>query len=273
MLYQFDELDKKLDVWGFPTLKKNHGFQVIKNVDFGKAYEAGSISFENDGIYLEYNGIRYKGYMHLAKSYKTRYGNHPRFHLTQCKTIQEFITNDTFNKLYIWSNSNKADLIDDMTGEEYKDLTLNLCNNCRHHLFDSNLPNNTQSFYDLLDKSEIKQKNIKVDIFGYEKNWQKISKDFRESKKYVCEKCGIKPLNNLDKRFWHTHHKNGDKTNNSPSNLECLCMLCHSFEDDNHENNFSKEKMRKGLVNFLNKYQDGLTENKNPYLKIIKTDI
>ena len=273
MLYQFDILDKKLDEWGFPTLKTNHGFQVIKGIDFGKAYKAGSISFENDGIYLEYNGIKYKGYMHLAESYKSRYNNHPKFHLTQCKTIQEFIAIGTFKQRYIWSNSNKVDLIDDETGEEYKDITLSLCNYCRQHVFGHNLPTNTQSFFDLLDKSEIEPEIIEVDIFGYEKNWQKISKVFRESKNYVCEKCGIEPINNLDKRFWHTHHKSGDKTNNTASNLECLCMLCHSFEDDNHENNFSKKKMHKGLVNFVNKYHDRLIEIKNPYLKKFMTDI
>jgi hypothetical protein len=263
-LYKFDILEKKLTEWGFPLLKTNSGFQIIKGVDFAKAYASGSISFEMDGIYLEYQGMKYRGYMHLAESYMSRFNSHPKFHLTKCQTIQDFIARGIFRQRYIWSNSNKVDIVDDETGQEYKDITLRLCNYCKQQMFD--LPATTQAFYDSLDKSKIESEIVEIDIFGYNKNWQKISKAYKESKNYICENCGIKPASNLDRRFFHTHHKDGDKTNNEQSNLECLCILCHSHKDYIHEENFDKYRIKRVLDAFVKKYQKELNEINNPYI-------
>lgn len=264
-LYKFGELDKRLTEWGFPVIDSNSGFRIIK-VDFAKAYKAGSISFEKDGIYLEYQGAKYRGYMHLAESYYSRYGNHPKFHLTKCQTIQRFISLGIFKERYIWSNSNKVDLIDDTTGEKYKDITLKLCNYCKQQVL--GLPSDTQLFFDSLDQREIRQE---IDIFGYVKGWERISRAYRKEKDYTCELCGIKPVKDFDKRYWHTHHRNGDKTNNKASNLECLCVLCHSHRDHTHEENFDKSSMKRELDSFVNQYREELKNINNPYLRQYST--
>ncbi len=41
----------------------------------------------------------------------------------------------------------------------------------------------------------------------------------------VCERCGYAKMEIL-----HLHHKNRDRTNNNPQNLEILCPNCH-FEE------------------------------------------
>jgi predicted HNH restriction endonuclease len=53
-------------------------------------------------------------------------------------------------------------------------------------------------------------------------------------KAYRCEDCGWQPTNNYQKRFIHTHHQNGDKTNNKEENLKVLCIECHSNVDGYH---------------------------------------
>jgi 5-methylcytosine-specific restriction endonuclease McrA len=265
-LYQFSALDKKLTELGFPVIIRNTGFRVIKGVDFNKAYREGKIEFRADGVYLTLDGKEWKGYMHLAESYLSRYNSHPKFHLTRCTTIQDFIAMGTFRQRYIWSNSNKVDLVDDTTGQEYKDITLRLCQYCSHQIFGA--PSTTESFFERLDKTEQEPETIiEVDIFGYDKNWQKISKIYRQSKDYTCENCGIKPKNNFDKRFWQTHHLDGDKTNNKETNLECLCVLCHSYKDMKHEDNFDKTRMKKELDSFVEKYNTELKSINNSYLK------
>jgi hypothetical protein len=40
-------------------------------------------------------------------------------------------------------------------------------------------------------------------------------------RKAACERCGV------TERL-HVHHRDQDRTNNDPSNLETLCVLCHN---------------------------------------------
>lgn len=268
MLYKFEILDRKLDEWGFPILKGVSGFQIIKGIDFEEAYKSGSISFEDDGIYLEYEGKKYRGYMFIQEAYITYNGEpakFPKFHLLKCRTIQEFIDSGRFKQRYEWSNSDVNNLIDKQTRTKYNDIKLELCSYCKSDYFEE--IEDTQDFFDSLDKSVIEEDNIEVDIFGYTRDWQKISKAYRTKKNYTCESCGIKIDSLIDRRYLHTHHKNGDKTNNRESNLECLCILCHSFKDIKHEENFDKKRMLNEIKTFVKTYRTELVKINNPYLK------
>ena len=71
--------------------------------------------------------------------------------------------------------------------------------------------------------------NAKDDI--YTEDWENISREYRASVGWGCEKCGV--ILNKHKNLLHTHHKNGVKGDNSASNLTELCILCHS-EEPNH---------------------------------------
>lgn len=268
MLYKFEILDRKLDEWGFPILKGISGFQIIKGIDFEEAYKSGSISFEYDGIYLEYEGKKYRGYMFIQEAYITYNGGparFPKFHLLKCRTIQEFIDSGRFKHRYEWSNSDVNNLIDKQTRTKYIDKTLELCSFCKSDYFEE--IEDTQDFFDSLDKSVIEEDNIEVDIFGYARDWQKISKGYRTKKNYTCESCEIKIDSLSDRRYLHTHHKNGDKTNNRENNLECLCILCHSYKDIKHEENFDKKRMLNEIKSFVKTYRTELVKNNNPYLK------
>jgi len=58
----------------------------------------------------------------------------------------------------------------------------------------------------------------------------KKRKDFTESTKkatvlqqwYICNDC------RQSTQFWEFHHKDGVRSNNSPSNCEALCPNCHA---------------------------------------------
>ena len=71
---------------------------------------------------------------------------------------------------------------------------------------------------------------------------------------FICERCGIKIDDPFDRQFIHTHHKNGEKTDNRESNLECLCIKCHSVVDEYHRKKFSKGGNRVLLQDFKDKY-------------------
>lgn len=263
MLYNFSELDKKLDEWGFPRLDGKSGFKIIKGIDFEKAYKAGSISFEDDGIYLLYEGKKYEGYMFIKEPYISQYGTYPKFHLTKCQTIQQFISDGKFKVRYDWSNSNVNDLIDKTTGEVYADVVLELCSYCRKKIIDD--IEDTEDFHQTIDTTDFEDKKVEIDVFGYTKDWNKISRQYRSWVDNTCEHCGIEVRNGYDKKFLHVHHIDGDKINNNYSNLECLCILCHSFVDETHENNFKNRRMSMELRMFVKKYREELMfiENHN----------
>ncbi|MDR0864444.1 MAG: HNH endonuclease [Candidatus Symbiothrix sp.] len=266
-LYQFSALDKKLTELEFPAISGKSGFQPIR-IDFDaqkfqRAVREGKIRFGNDGIYLTYEGREWKGYMYMPTYRVSQYGL-PKFHLTRCEKIQELFSSG-YGQYYKWSNNKLNDIIERGTSKIYKDQKLSLCSYCRHAIIGVN---NTEDFFRTLD-TEPKEEvvSIEVDIFGYVKDWQKISIAYRKKKECTCESCGIKPKNNFDKRFWHTHHLDGDKTNNKEINLECLCVLCHSYKDLKHEDNFDKTRMKKELDSFVEKYNTELKSVNNSYLK------
>ena len=66
----------------------------------------------------------------------------------------------------------------------------------------------------------------------YPENWGDISKTIRTEAEWICEECGI----DLARRrnLLHVHHRDSDKGNNIRSNLQSLCVLCHSRAQD-HE--------------------------------------
>jgi hypothetical protein len=268
MLYSFSELDKKLNDLGFPIIHGPSGFRIIKGVDFEEAFKSGSISFEDDGIYLEYDGKKYMGYMFIQEAYITYNGGpvkFPKFHVLKCRTIQEFISSGRFKQRYEFSNYNVNDLVDKQTRTKYDNVKLEICSYCKSDYFDE--INDTQDFYDLLDKSDIEKNKIEVDIFGYVRDWPNISRDYKESQNYTCENCSIQPNGKINhKRWWHVHHINNEKTINDDYNLKCLCILCHANVDSHHKENFSKGTWPKQIDEFKKEYLSELKRLNNPYL-------
>ncbi len=266
MLYAFTNLAQKLTQLGYPEGTES-GFRVIKR-DLTHEEQAGNIDFREDGIYLTIDGKEYKGYMYIKHPFIVNYGNKfPKFHITNCHTIQEQRDKGKFDNRYYWHNSNVVDLTDTQTGEEFNQVTLELCSFCRNQ---SGLLGytDTEGFYNLLDKQEQEDINqqVEVDIFGYTSDWPELSRQYRLEKEYTCESCNIKIEIPADRRFIHTHHKSGNKINNKRNNLECLCVLCHSFKDQTHKENFERRRMKAEIRAFIEKYRTELQHLGNPFI-------
>lgn len=59
-------------------------------------------------------------------------------------------------------------------------------------------------------------------------------------KKAFCEKCGARPESSRD---LHADHIDMDPSNNSPSNVQTLCVRCHVLKTN------LEKKIKRGLVN------------------------
>jgi hypothetical protein len=263
-LYNFKRLSEKLDFLNYPEVNESR-FEIVRK-DFSEEEQRGNITFKEDGIYLMINGIEHKGYMYIKKADVVQYGQ-PKFHITNCSVIQDQKNRGYFNGHYFWHNSNKVTIEDRNTHQFYEDINLNLCSRCRDQANISNY-RNTEDFFNLLDIMDKEpQKEVEVDIFGYIKEWQQISKKFRIENEFTCDICTLKIGNKFDQRFIQVHHRNGNKLINTRDNLQCLCTLCHSNIDERHTINFQKKRSVHEIATFVDKYKKELIEINNPYIE------
>lgn len=135
---------------------------------------------------------------------------------------------------------------------------LELCGFCRNLLLEDERYRITNStdFVDILKEvGDVQEPTlVELDFYGYVKDWEQISLAYRTKKNFTCERCGIQIDDPFDRSFIHTHHRNGDKTDNRELNLECLCIKCHSEIDEVHEQNFLRGGNKVLLENFYEKY-------------------
>jgi hypothetical protein len=61
--------------------------------------------------------------------------------------------------------------------------------------------------------------------YGYSDDWKLVSERTRSAANYICKDCGVDLSKH--KSLCHVHHVNGVKSDNSPANLEVLCIDCH----------------------------------------------
>ena len=268
-LYSFTKLNEKLNEIGYPeVLVSKSGFRLMR-MDFSQesfinALKEGKVRYGKNGIYLSSGGKEWKGYMYMPTYRIEHYNDKPKFHLTRCKTIEDFFSLGR-GYLYKWSNNKMNDIIDRDTSEIHKNIVLDLCYNCQRIISDK--INDTKEFYETLEINDTEEfQEVSTDINGYTFNWEEISRAYKIEKEYTCEKCGIKIINKLDQRFIHTHHKNGSKINNKKENLECLCVLCHAHTNEFHEQNFEIKTMQIQKNSFVNKYKKQLKELGNKFI-------
>ena len=263
-LYDFKKLSQKLDALNFPEVKESR-FIIVRK-DFSEEEKKGNITFKEDGIYLNINGVEHKGYMYIKVADVAQY-DFPKFHISNCQTITQQQKQNMFHGHYYWSNSNIVDVQQRGTTKIHKEITLNLCRNCKIAASITDYQN-TQGFFDLLDIQENSPINdTELDMFGYVKDWQQISKKFRIENEFTCDNCKIKIENKFDQRFIQVHHRNGDKLNNKRENLQCLCSLCHSNIDEKHKINFQKKRSIREIKAFVEKYKVILVNIGNPHIK------
>ena len=228
--------------------------------------EDGTLEVVLDGIFLTDDfGIRHQVFLYKREYYlKLGRDERPRMHVCRCGTIERFV-NKEGNEAYRRANMAKVKVMNKNTGRDVWLDNIVICKRCAHIMhYDVNMDSRT--FVEILKETapieeECPKQSYEVDIYGYTRDWREISRQFREQHEYTCEKCGVR-VSSFDSGFIHVHHRNGDKLNNRTSNLQCLCIKCHSEIDLAHIRHFSSRSKQRTIEQFLNIYGNNRYINK-----------
>ena len=176
--------------------------------------------------------------LHLqdAWNYQIRYGDYPKYHVVDCKTLQDMRRGGQYNKYHATRRTDGYFLVKLSVSDELSPHKLNLCKNCLNKLkeqYDHDVfPPKPEEFpladwFETFDyDEELDQAEFPEGPFDYlSQAWRKRSLTCRENAHWKCEQCRIDLKN--DRYFLHAHHKWGTRYN-APEDLVALCIRCHA---------------------------------------------
>lgn len=252
--YNSKQLNSLLEQMGaeLKRIETPNSWEGIDDSKLAELLKTGEVEIELDEIKTKDGVFEYKGrkvIVYIRDQYSKYYSRGYKFHLTKCNTISKAFQNRR-NSRYVVSlrtdGQFKINLLEDNVIVK-KDLIepMNVCKNCleqinykKYKAHPYRIKTNIYENFDLAEYfNQFKQSNLNTGLFRnannaplnvYNKNFDLKSKTIREKKNYKCEDCGIDLSKQEHRKFAHVHHRDGDKSNDNPTNLEVLCIECHS---------------------------------------------
>lgn len=242
---------------GAPLARKFGPQLTVKGIDLpiaeqlqtrGIDIEFNELSILEDGT-LSYKGHRVLLYIRDISNYSNKNNQSmPKFHFTFCSTLSTMQQNKRFAR-YVVANRADGEFQVNLIGQksEPQFVRLHVCQNCldeiswqgfkseqaredrKQAVKDFSLPAFFVQYPRDLLAVKPKYTSETAPLNDYPVNWSEISDRTRRDAAYRCCSCGIR-LPRADARFLHVHHKNGQKNDCHPDNLEVLCIKCHAAE-------------------------------------------
>ena len=247
-----------------PDFRQNEGFN-----DLRKRMGADLSSFEIDGIPLKKiqpnpitGTLEFHGSMVIVyiRDQYTRDqevltnldpGQLRKFHVADCATLQEMRRKGKFERYVVTNRTDGKFTVNFLDGFAKKLIKggivcqLHVCMNCLRRLNyhgyckskHKNEIRNTFEIKEFFDKysSQITTKPKYTDetapVNVYTEDWEQVSLRFREKAGWKCETCHVYLEQPDIRKFLHVHHIDRQKHNNTPENLQVLCIQCHAEVD------------------------------------------
>ena len=206
--------------------------------------------------------------LHLqdAWNYQNNYGSYPKYHVVNCKTLQEMRGRGQYERYHATRRTDGYFLVKLFDSDELSSYKLNICKNCLDKLKEQYGPDvfptepgkfPLADWFETFDYDEELEQTGSTHVpFDYSsETWQARSITCRQRADWKCEQCRI-DLND-DRYFLHAHHKWGTRFND-PEDLMALCIHCHA-EQPGHGHETLKDDPR--YQEFMRKYGGALRSN------------
>ena len=166
--------------------------------------------------------------------------NSRRFHIADCRTLERMRDKGNFER-YVATNELsgrfEVEATDPVNGKiEKLKAELYVCKNCLDKLGLTDNRTNWPSFsisaffrdHETFFCSLPRHTDITAPPGGYPKNWRDISGTYKTLVRRICENCKVNLARQEHRQMLHCHHRNGVTSDNTPENLQALCVECHS---------------------------------------------
>lgn len=186
----------------------------------------------------------YSPYRQIEQPDAQNWNSTYKYHLTCCDVLKRKQRDGTYDK-YTGTNRKdgffKVNLIRENKIISTKDQDLRVCKKCLEALDYCGYKKNYSKRQEIFENFSLEEylKNNDTDFVidpkftenesppnVYDESFSNLSRRLKEMKNFICEECGLDC--SIDPRLLDTHHINGVKSNNSPSNLRVLCIGCHT---------------------------------------------
>ena len=242
-----NELRKQMGIDGFIEWNPLVDWKGINSEEWANLHWQGvdvpleEIKPQPDGT-LEYRGRKVVVYIRDQIFYHTQSSEY-KFHLAWCDTLSGMKRKGRYNSRYVVSRRIDGKfIVNRMLGsqmiERNQELEMKVCRYClkrinyMKYLEDREKVYREFSVKDYFAKYDSYISNLPLHtentapLNTYPMNFHLLSQKLKESKGWICEECR---RNFAEKKeLLHTHHVDGDKSNNSFDNLRVLCKYCHS---------------------------------------------
>jgi hypothetical protein len=265
--YNSDKMNSLLEKMG-AELKRIESTKDWDGIDDSKLAEllrTGEVEIEVDEIKTRDGVFEYKGrkvIVYIRDQYAKYYSRGYKFHLTNCSSISTAIRNKRNSRYVVNLRTDgqfKINLLEDnIIIKKGLIESMNVCKNCLKKINYNNYSTysyqNQKNIYDNFSLTEFfnqyKQTNLKSNYFRnannaplnvYNKDFNLKSKKLRKNRNYKCNNCGLNMSKQEHNKFAHVHHKDGDKSNDISTNLEVLCIECHSKQPGHQRLKYSSD--------------------------------